>query len=759
MITPTAYNDFILSGRKDITSFQTPADPNKGVFLVAQSGGINNSTSKRASGFELDYYIDNLKILSNISGKTTQTSTSIEEITFDIIEPYGFSFLSNLKKALDALNAGAAAPATATVRDPNGAYRGDRTEIAAVRDPNGAYRGDRTEVKPATPAPTSGSNTTPSNSNKVENPQRQFFILGIRFQGYDKDGNLISSKDEIGYNGDPAGNANGVYQRFYDIKIQDLKFKLDGKAVVYHCTAVPPIISEVLSTKNGILDNGVTMIGGTVDDAFMGNSDGKIGMFTKLNNDQIKLFNEGKIQKPNRYKVTYLGDTDQTIGQASIVSEADLDKLKWKMNNAANTAESNIITEESAKPVPNERQITIMRGTPILQAIQQVITQSAFLENALTVIYKSNDESEGEVPTAGKNNISWYNVTPEITNLGWDEKQSDFAYEINYVFQPYSTPVVTSPYIKKTPPYYGPFKRYEYTFTGKNSEVLSFQLNFDLAYFNVAISPSINEQSHGGSQQIPTKANKEQNQSKTGAQGDGKQSQNSYLTSLFEPGAYAEGKIKILGDPDFLMTTSASSVREVYNRFYGPDGYTVNPNGGQVFIEINFKEPQDYKNSTGLMSINDSILFYKYSDDIQAQIAKRGGGISYLVKVARSTFQGGKFEQELDLTQSDLSKTDETKTDAGRPAASPTASPTGLVADQFQSQAEINRLKAANSLLAKAETGFTQNTPYTAPEDTIDGVVAFNSPNLKYSQNQTKTVPTKTGRVQDDDGGVNYNYF
>ena len=43
--------------------------------------------------------IDNLKLTSLVSGKKTQSAVTTTEISFDIIEPYGFSFLSKLKRA------------------------------------------------------------------------------------------------------------------------------------------------------------------------------------------------------------------------------------------------------------------------------------------------------------------------------------------------------------------------------------------------------------------------------------------------------------------------------------------------------------------------------------------------------------------------------------------------------------------------------------------------------------------------------------
>jgi hypothetical protein len=76
--------------------------------------------------------------------------------------------------------------------------------------------------------------------------------------------------------------------------------------------------------------------------------------------------------------------------------------------------------------------------------------------------------------------------------------------------------------------------------------------------------------------------------------GAGLAAQNSYITSLFDPASQAEAKIQILGDPDFIMTDSGYSEEQLYKKFYGADGFTINPNGGQVFVEIDFKEAVDY---------------------------------------------------------------------------------------------------------------------------------------------------------------------
>ena len=63
MITPDAYDAFVQSGRKDINVLNN-VDGNQtaGALLIAQSGGINKTNSKRPPGFNLDYYIDNLSL-------------------------------------------------------------------------------------------------------------------------------------------------------------------------------------------------------------------------------------------------------------------------------------------------------------------------------------------------------------------------------------------------------------------------------------------------------------------------------------------------------------------------------------------------------------------------------------------------------------------------------------------------------------------------------------------------------------------------
>lgn len=703
MITPDAYDAFLASGRKNINAFKDVSGSGQGSYLLVQSGGINNGASKRAPGFDYDYYIDDLKISQAINGKDTLAATNISEFTFNIYEPYGFSFLTNLRKAMDAL------------------------------------------------AKTSKS----KNYSKVENPSRQFYILAFRFLGYDKNGEVIGSTNSSGTNSDPTGNANGVFERFFDIEITEMKFKIDGKMVVYNCTAASVPVKEALGTKRGIVDNDATLLGATVDDALQGTADGNLGLFTKLNNIQTQLLKEEKIGIANKFKVAYLGDAENLIKPASIVSKADLDKLKWPMFNAKNTNDVTVKGEVSSTADNTKKEVKINKGTAILQAIQQIITSSSYLENALSEVYAANEEpdpdasGEDEIKNKKPREISWYNVSAEVKCLGYDTVVSDFAFETTYIIQPYSTPVVMSAYVKSTPRYYGPHKRYEYWFTGKNSEILNYSQTMDNTYFTVAVNPGVADaKSKGASQTVPVIPNKQQNQPKQGELNLGKEAQNSYMTSLFDPGSYAEAKIQILGDPDYLMCESSSSINAVYNQFYAADGFTINPNGGQVFIEINFKEPQDYQNSTGLQSINESILFYKYPASVEKDIKSRGGGVSYMVRNITHTFSKGKFIQDLEcvINTFDGVKDDDVKSGAGRPITS-----------ENQSSAESARLSRGSQTSAPSSnddttsgTGFTSVDESTPNNDSS----LSSEPTDNSTQQTSPTGGASSGtnrEVADDD--------
>jgi hypothetical protein len=433
-----------------------------------------------------------------------------------------------------------------------------------------------------------------------------------------------------------------------------MKFKINGGATTYNITASIISTSVALGTAKGIVDNNVPIVASTVKEAFDGDGDGITSLLKTINENQQTLKKQGAVEIPNVYKVRFLGDTN-LIQNASLVSKADPNKAKLPMGRADNSNEVNEATSVNAVPDITKRLITIKKGTPIPQAINNIIKQSSYMEDALKVIFVASEEPDPDtnspevVTKKDIPPIKWYNLSTEVKTLGFDTKVGNFAYEITYVIQPYETPAAASPYTKSSK-YYGPHKRYEYWFTGKNSEVLSYEQTMDNTYFNVALTPNGDPASQSGGATVPTEPNKKQNQDSQGRLDTGMEAQNAYMTSLYDPGAYAKAKVTILGDPDYLAQEVPSSINQVYNQFYGSDGFTINPNGGQVFVEIDFKEAVDYHNSDGLLDINSSIYFWNYP----AAVANKIKGVSYMVTEIEHYFKGGKFTQVLSMNINDF---------------------------------------------------------------------------------------------------------
>jgi hypothetical protein len=585
MITPDAYDAFILSGRKNINVLAN--ESTGGAYLIAQSGGINNTSSKRAPGFELDYYIDDLKIKNATNAKSSGTESNITTMSFNIYEPYGFSFISRLRKASSALQ--------------------EKSNLPNYRD--------------------------------LSKDLKQFFVLGIRFQGYDINGNPLSNNSPTLKPDSPTSQTSGIYETFYDIYITSMKFTLDGKMSTYKITAQTLQPSTAFSVKRSVINSQTTITARTVYDA-LASKDNPSSLINILNKQQ------SEIKSKTKFKMEFIGPSDD-IKDALLVPETP-DKARAPGPPIKNTTESTEATSVASTPDLQNISITVAQGISIMQTISNIIKQSDYMSDALTILQKTTLDGEDSNGEQSKNRktrkFEWFNLSAIVKCVEWNKELADWDYEITYVIQPYATPALISPYVNKTDDYYGPHKRYEYWYTGQNSEIISYEQVLNNAFYTVQDIPVDSKSAKvGGGSQV---ANKPNNQDRSPAIGDGLETQNSVMANLFDPNAYVKAKVIIMGDPDYLMQDSPGSLNEVYRRHYNSDGFTINPNGGQVFFEINFKEGTDYNNKDGLMTINDQVLLWDYPDVIATQLK----GVSYMLYSVESTFSKGKFIQELSAT-------------------------------------------------------------------------------------------------------------
>ena len=581
LTTPVGMDLFRNTEKKDVSILTNSGN----AFLIAQNGGINNQINNTTSSFEkLEYYIDDLVLKTDTATFNRSGSTNVTAITFKIIEPYGFSFITNLNKA---------------------------------------------------------KNSFENNYDLPRNATRLPFLLGIGFLGYDENGNLMSGNQK--YEDlvlDPNNlDSTKLFTRYYIIEVTSVKFKIDGKATVYDITATAIDQSVALGTKNGFINTLVSINAQTVGSTLS-------ILMQDLNQKERNFVSNGIVEYPNVYEIEYI-NADK-VKDADIVNPKDLDKYRVGSNNAENTTQAGVTDQAPADF--NEKTITLEKVS-IIQGIAQVVKQSEYMINAIRTVYNSslqpdtNGQGNEAVPVPVKT-FSWYTLSARISDGKWDKKRKDFVYKITYVIETYDTPVMTHPQANPGVGYYGPHKRYEYWYTGNNSEILEYEQRLDNNYFMVIYdteSDNIATNGPGFDPEISLVPNQAAAGDNTGDRGNNLSIQNAvYETDLSDPKSLAQAKITILGDPDFLMVDTIESPAEVYNQFYGADTYTISANGGQVFIEIDFREATDYDYTNGTLSINNQIKFWNYPAEANIQ------GLSYQVIRVTSNFSNGVFKQVLD---------------------------------------------------------------------------------------------------------------
>ena len=719
MVTPDALETFKQDGFKSISKLGDLLEAQDniegaaigpGAYIVAQSGGVNKYFEQRAPSFAFDYGIDNLSF--EVAGPQASGSAAAEfNFNFTIIEPYGFSFISNLKRASEA------------IKDYQKRIAKKRSEIAKKKLASEKQRG-----KPAKPADNVNrqaaqtSSTAPQTNNTDTNtgsgstatapqdPTSNLFVLGIRFFGYNASGKPVKGTDttaatnqvgQVIYDNednivtqaiDPGNDTYSLFERFYPIILSEVKTTLDGRMTKYDCVATGYSM-QAFGTKRGMINNKIEVQGNTVGEMLD-------DLMKQLNKEQKTLNNDSGSNYS--YSVKYASEPDRNrIRSSKIVSSADLDKYKWPGSGATKAEQSNASTEVTANNTPknNKRRLTIADGTPILQAINQIIAQSSFLQDALKIVFTTalepdpNKTDDPALDLTGQKTIEWFHCIPDISNFRWNDNTADWVYDIDYILNVYDTPILDTAYTNPGKQYYGPVKRYEYWYTGTNSEILQYQQvldkNFYTTFLGDAFGKSAADSSankNGGTNTTdatngsgnaagvtaPLVQNQKTGQPTQGKQGLGMEAQNSYLTSLFDINAQATATVTILGDPDWLMSTTAAVYNNkgefgaslaqneslVYNKFYGRDGYSISPGGGQVFFEIDFKEAIDYKSegidiptkdgsgvsgAPGTLSINSSILFWKDPKSVSKLVR----GLSYSCYNVKSEFRNGQFRQIL----------------------------------------------------------------------------------------------------------------
>lgn len=357
-------------------------------------------------------------------------------------------------------------------------------------------------------------------------------------------------------------------------------------------------------------------------------------------------------------------DTLNTIGQ----SVMDFDSTtggQTKVN------QQNAVQEDPSKPVKKSkvvndtstRQFIYSQGTSIVNAISSILQNSKYCKDAL---------DEKNIDEMGM--VNWFRIesqvdyrTPKEGNIGNNADPKLLIFKI-VPYKAHSAKISSG--ASKIKGYdklrAEAAKVYDYIYTGKNTEILNLEIEFQRAFFNTVTADQTkgaNTASQGGRvgaaeqetapKSVDNRADVKDTNSgnvSTGYElsvnseqgGTESEDYRTIVAKQFQKALYDSrtdlmtATMTIFGDPYYLADSGMGNFSNSgTGRFNVTDSNSMDYQSGEVDIIINFRTPLDYGDD-GIMSFGNTEIVESFS------------GL-YKVNFVLHRFQRGKFTQELKL--------------------------------------------------------------------------------------------------------------
>jgi hypothetical protein len=622
----------------------------KAYTLISSGGRWGDRASKttnfvRPPEFKDDFYFDGLSFSTVVGlNKDTKGSNAIE-LSFTIIEPYGLTLINRLLKL----------------------------------------------------------STTLDQPNYTENP----YVIQIDFFG----------STDLGESIHPIPNIT----KYIPIKIIDMKIRVGTQGATYACRAVPynhGAFSQTISSTP--IDIEVTAT--TVGDFFANDADDPAlqkQIATKsrqretlnaskeaqqrgdLTDAEVKKLNEVEgsyktalqtrsytaaynslqrylvAQKSIQHATEIRFDIDSVIKNSQIVypkktaiSNSAMTNSKDPKQVAAQQAGNS--KKKAATPTAGANQnlekFNIKAGENIIEVINKVMRTSKYVTDQLK---EEQDTSKEDVT------MNWFKIIPKVELVNFDAKQNKWATRVTYkiiTYKHHNTKHPDAPISKQSEILKDVRKKYSYIYTGENQDVIDFQIDFNVLYFNAVKVLQENSVRLGNAADPAKKTNERGN--KLPAQRTGTVQPNQVFPlagdltqSGFHSGTNAEVqkaadvmnsiytatradmielKMKIIGDPDFIKQddiylTPGTEAYPAAGEVHSSDG-SILTDRGDIFVFVTYKTIVDMDQNTGLPRQGDK------NEDYLKTTESSFSGIYRLIKI-NNEFKGGKFEQSIEAVR------------------------------------------------------------------------------------------------------------
>lgn len=651
------------------------------IELPSQAGAVRVQNLGRNEFFNLDYYIDDLKINHLIAGKGTGGAHTATNMTFKIIEPNGITFLDNLYKATQ--------------------------QYVAIKGGRGN-----------------------------QNYAAQNFLMIIRFYGYDDQGRLISNqrlnvKDPIS----GTITSQATVEKFIPFQFTAIKFRVANRLTEYECEAVCPQNNVATGPARGVVPYNIELQGQTLKNLLTGSANfattaqaGQVagagsgrtaqasgqlppvgadpdfenrlygagttpgtfgtteelnqalglggstvqagssptqnrappkansaptrtlvgGLATALNDYQQELVKAGRQQWPDQYEIVIVSEPLQN---AKLAPPGEVNLRQTPMVKAQDPAQSKLGAKQSvANSVKTNK---ILAGQSIVQVLDQVVRSSSYIYNQQLKII---DSKTGQTITNANpaSTVAWFRIGLQAVPQGdnfYDNIRNDFAYKITYQISPYAVSDVKSEWFPRSR-FRGTHKRYDYWFTGRNSEILDLVQDYNYLFYIVQSAPQAKPRNLFNTRELERAFfAPNSNATNQGVDKNTNEPQANATDYLYSPADQSRIRMKIVGDPAWIQQGELSNGIQGQNFNYRPflDDGTISYESQDILFEVNFNAAVDYDLSVGTMDPG-SKNFDRRSDSQGRPTAAGDARQSFVYQAVRCTsvFARGRFEQELE---------------------------------------------------------------------------------------------------------------
>lgn len=505
--------------------------------------------------------------------------------------------------------------------------------------------------------------------------------------------------------------------RFIPLKLTNTAMTVSEKGAKYTCSGIAWNASA-FSTRTANLTTDTSIKGATVQEVLQ---TGPKSLQAVLNARELELKKDGTVEEPDEYLILFPKDSASSSTPAG--SEKDTEsKGSATTSTTTNTSGGSGALEEKLGVARSKINKTLVQpdgvcnalgkasmgygldkqGDPAFGSEQKVwdptnkvwirgnastkITEGEFrfaqdsdIPNAINqVLLKSNYPTQAldvaQVTAEGLR--QWWYIDTQIYTKGGKENLNTGtkARLIVYRVLPYEVSVASTNPPNTAPPGVENLKKqavkeYNYIFTGKNTEVMKFDIKFNAAFQSSLASDNFKRgqgvqtaeaDSTSTSEKetdielpkgnlpsnrlgvIPTSSNRKKNITSTDGQGGGGEENEVTRAARIFHDAITKGNdmlslnMDIWGDPYYIAQSGQGNYTSKSTPFknLNSDG-TVNYQNGEVYVTVNFRTPIDINQTTGL---------YKFANNSAPVVAFSG---LYRVTNVTSIFLGGSFKQTL----------------------------------------------------------------------------------------------------------------